>query len=282
MARLKAPPNPNLPLGTKEFEEGFHDKFTNILRLYFNQLFALWQALLSDVGTGYLRSPYGAFQDNLNQYDGYPGSSYPVRLLTTDESNQISITPDIAVFTGSISTTTLTVTAMTSGSIRVGMLLTGTGLASEQRVVALGTGTGGTGTYIVGVSQTVASTTITGTMYSKMQVQVAGIYTLLFSLAFANTSATAFDVQVWFVKNGTNIPYSNSQFTVPGKHGSTNGHLIANMSFAATLAALDYIEVMWWTEDPAVFIEALPALTSPDRPAIPSVIAQIVFTSALP
>lgn len=69
-----------------------------------------------------------------------------------------------AVFTGAIASggTSLNVTAVTSGVIQVGMLLTGTGITAGTTITALGTGTGGTGTYTVSVGQTVASTTITG------------------------------------------------------------------------------------------------------------------------
>lgn len=64
-----------------------------------------------------------------------------------------------AVFTASQSTTTLTVSAMTSGTIYVGMILSN---GNFYQVTALGTGTGGTGTYTVNVSATVGSTTWTG------------------------------------------------------------------------------------------------------------------------
>ena len=68
-----------------------------------------------------------------------------------------------AVFTGSISTTTLTVTAVTVGTIAVGMELTSSGtITAGTRITALGTGTGGTGTYAVSVSQTRSSATLTG------------------------------------------------------------------------------------------------------------------------
>ena len=66
-----------------------------------------------------------------------------------------------AVVTGSISTTTLTVSAVTSGALSVGVVLSGTGVTSGTIITALGTGTGGVGTYTVSVSQTVSSRTIT-------------------------------------------------------------------------------------------------------------------------
>lgn len=66
-----------------------------------------------------------------------------------------------AVVTGSIAATTLTVTAVTSGTLWVGGTLTGTGVSAGTTITAFGTGTGGTGTYTVSISQTAAGPTIT-------------------------------------------------------------------------------------------------------------------------
>lgn len=71
--------------------------------------------------------------------------------------------PEVAVVTGSIAATTLTVSAVQSGTLGVGDLLTGSGVTAGTYISALGSGTGGTGTYTVSASQTVASTTITAT-----------------------------------------------------------------------------------------------------------------------
>lgn len=60
-------------------------------------------------------------------------------------------------FTGYISTTTLTVTAVTSGTITPGILLSATGILEGTQITAYGTGTGGTGTYTVSRSQTLFS-----------------------------------------------------------------------------------------------------------------------------
>jgi hypothetical protein len=79
--------------------------------------------------------------------------------------------------TGSISGTTLTVTAVASGAVVVGQVISGSGVTSGTTITAKGTGTGGTGTYTVSVSQTVASTTVTGAAYSPILTpeQPAGI-----------------------------------------------------------------------------------------------------------
>lgn len=75
--------------------------------------------------------------------------------------NAVGANPTIATVTGSIATTVLTVTAVTSGVLAVGQQLTGTGITAGTYITAFLTGTGGTGTYSVSVSQTATSTTIT-------------------------------------------------------------------------------------------------------------------------
>ena len=74
-----------------------------------------------------------------------------------------SLRPYTSTFTGSISTTSLNVTAMLSGSpIVLGMYIDGTSITDGTYITAFGTGTGGTGTYTVNQSVTASSTTITG------------------------------------------------------------------------------------------------------------------------
>jgi hypothetical protein len=65
-------------------------------------------------------------------------------------------------FTGSISGTTLTVTGAPVGYLQVGSVITGTGVAVGTKITALGTGSGGAGTYTVNISQLVVQTFMTG------------------------------------------------------------------------------------------------------------------------
>lgn len=62
-----------------------------------------------------------------------------------------------ASFTASISGTTMTVTAVASGTIQRGQTVSGAGVAADTYITAYGTGTGGSGTYTVSSSQSVAS-----------------------------------------------------------------------------------------------------------------------------
>lgn len=69
-----------------------------------------------------------------------------------------------SAFTATTSGTTLTVSAMTSGTIVVGQLITGAGVPANTYVTALGTGTGGVGTYTVSQSSTISTgESMTGT-----------------------------------------------------------------------------------------------------------------------
>jgi hypothetical protein len=65
-----------------------------------------------------------------------------------------------AVFTASISGTTMTVTAVSSGTIQVGSALKSTFILPNTVITALGTGSGSTGTYVVSVSQQMDSATV--------------------------------------------------------------------------------------------------------------------------
>lgn len=72
---------------------------------------------------------------------------------------QLSALPQAVSATGSITTTVLTVTAVASGSapLAVGQVISGPNIVPGTTIISLGTGTGGTGTYNVSVSQTAAS-----------------------------------------------------------------------------------------------------------------------------
>ena len=65
--------------------------------------------------------------------------------------------PAAASFEGTISGTTLTVSLMKSGTIAAGQQLFGLGITPETVITALGTGTGGAGTYTLNISHTIPS-----------------------------------------------------------------------------------------------------------------------------
>ena len=85
-------------------------------------------------------------------------------LYVTDTGNNAIRRVDISfTFVGTIAATTLTVASVASGgTLRVGMFISGTGVAANTQITGLGNGTGGTGTYTINTTQTItANTTFT-------------------------------------------------------------------------------------------------------------------------
>ena len=88
-------------------------------------------------------------------------ASYTITSGKNAMSTGTLTTGDAFEGTGSIAATTLTVTAVVSGVLSVGSVISGTGITAGTTITALGTGTGGAGTYTVDTSQSASSTTIT-------------------------------------------------------------------------------------------------------------------------
>jgi hypothetical protein len=83
--------------------------------------------------------------------------------------------PSSAQFIGSVSTTQLNVTSMKSGTLAVGQQLFGLGVSPETVITALGSGTGGVGTYTINISQTVTSQTLnTAAVAARVTGSISG------------------------------------------------------------------------------------------------------------
>jgi len=283
MPILRTSKAPNLTNAPQQYEARHYDQLYRELRLYFNTIDNGLSNLFGPRGGDYLTFAYGAFSDLTDQTDGDTTRAYFVRFGTTDLSQGVSIQNRAITFTGGIAGTVLTVTvAPADGALYIGMPITGTGVTAGTTITAFGTGTGLTGTYTVSASQTVASTTITGTLPTQITVEDAGVYNFQFSLQFVNANANDYATSVWFRKNGTDIANSNSEFSIPGKHGGTDGRLIAALNFFFQLAAEDYIELMWVAESSDISIQHLATQSNPTRPATPSVVMTVARVSDIP
>jgi hypothetical protein len=179
-----------------------------------------------------------------------------------------------------------------------GQYLQSTGAGTPTWTTISNSGVGSTGYYASlyddGADQTAASTTAAyvirigttaeangisvvtnGTYLSRITVANAGTYTFTPSIQFVSANTSIHDVSLWFRKNGTDIADSNSQFSVPNKHGGVNGNLIATVALTVTLAAGDYIELAWSTTSTDVSIRTYPAGTTPTNPVVPGVIVSV-------
>jgi hypothetical protein len=88
--RIITPAPPNLPLGTDQYERRYQDQFTNVLRLYFNQLQNAFGELFGPTGGKYVAFPYGAFSDFTDQTTTVNTATL-MGLSVTDFSNEVSL-----------------------------------------------------------------------------------------------------------------------------------------------------------------------------------------------
>jgi hypothetical protein len=155
------------------------------------------------LGTNALAVTGSAMVDSLKaRPDGTPtnilsvpnGLASSTLILGNGGSNLVH---NAGVFTASIAATTMTVTAITSGSVPFGNygspVISGAGVTAGTQVIAQLTGSpGSTGTYTVSASQTVSSTTITA-------ISLQGYYNTMVGLTnFLNATTACYNTGVGF------------------------------------------------------------------------------------
>lgn len=103
---------------------------------------------------------------------------------------------------------------------------------------------------------------------SQITFAHAGTYNIQFSSQFHHTSGggPGNTVNVWFRLNGTDIDYSDTKLTVQ----SNNPYVVAAWNFIVSVAAGDYVEIVWFTDNANIILEH--EIATVDHPAIPSVI----------
>ena len=103
---------------------------------------------------------------------------------------------------------------------------------------------------------------------TRFIVSISGTYNIQFSAQFEKSDAGNTDVDVWFVKNNVDLPWSDTQFTLTGN----NGHGVAAWNYFLTGAPGDNFQIAWSSTSASVVVAAYSGLTNPTRPDIPSVI----------
>jgi len=119
-------------------------------------------------------------------------------------------------FTGAITGTTLTVTVVASGTIQIGQVITGVGVTAGTSIVAFGTGTGGTGTYTVSTSQTVASValSVVGQDFYNIPSWTKRVTVMFNGVSTSGTSAQQIQI-------GTSGGVQTTGYVGTGTNGST-------------------------------------------------------------
>ena len=157
-----------------------------------------------------------------------PGPANVGDLLIYDTTTGfIDSTAPFALFTGTISTTTLTVSAITAGQLAVGSVVSFSGAVPNTIITALGTGKGGVGTYTISQSQTVGTATA---MTAPNALTAAASVTATVSGTTMTVSAVASGVlNIGQVIMGTGIP-ANTVITAYGSGVGGTGTYTINQS----------------------------------------------------
>lgn len=232
-----------------------------------------------------MQSTWAAYQHTYSQLAGSGTSAQLAYYDTVDTSNRIALQNETVSFTGKIDNgsgaagLTLTITAIT-GTVYMGMTLSGTGVTAGTTIIGFNSGNGGTGTYTVSASQLVASTTITGALASNIRVYQPGVYNIQFSAQFINTdTAKVEDAAVWLRKNGVNVADTSTYVTIPNAHAGTLGSTCLAANFFVYLNDGDYVSLAWWVSAISSYLGYVPAATTPDRPLSPPIITTISYVS---
>ena len=127
------------------------------------------------------------------------------------------------------------------------------------------TNTGGATGQAAIFDTTVASNNFSVVGGTQITAAVAGTYTIVATYQVAKTDTGTDDINVWFKKNGTNVPNSAFNLTLVGN----NAAQLATTPWIITLAAGDQIEAWWWSADANAILLGEPAAAP--YPAIPAV-----------
>ena len=139
-------------------------------------------------------------------------------------------TPTTAIFTGSISSTTLTVSNIQSGTIAIGQVLFGVGVAQETVI------TGGSGTsWTINISQTVSSTLMNSLVTASFTGSTASGATNSILL----TTSTLYLGQTI---QGTSVPVDSVVIAINTPSGGFNSYTLSSNTTVAseTMYALDF------------------------------------------
>lgn len=134
--------------------------------------------------------------------------------------------------------------------------------------------------YVMTFNTTDYSSGISLATSSRMKVTYSGLYNLQFSAQLENSDTKIHKASIWFRKNGTDVPKSNTEFDVINSHGGAHGNVCAALNYFIDLAKDDYVEIAWSAASTQVSLAAIGTQTSPTRPSTPSVIATMQYVSS--
>ena len=106
---------------------------------------------------------------------------------------------------------------------------------------------------------------------TKFVVSTTGIYNIQFSAQLEKTSGSKPFIAIWLVKNGINVPSSNTEVTI---QGGNNERVVAAWNWVDEVYTPNtYYEIAWTSDSTSVFLSHV--LSPTYGPEIPSVIISI-------
>lgn len=276
---------PNLPIASAQYSQQYTDEYSNVLRLYFNQIGNFTSSLASTTGGAFLRFPNGAFHQ-----DGYttlttaiPNSSSTADIVVASTAGFGEIVPGVILieqelirYTGKTATTFTGITRSAYGSSgsshAAGVYVTeAQAVPSSTTSVALPFDT----------TDTSNGVALDSTDTSKVVFDVAGYYNVQFSVQLLNAANVIDNVTFWFRQNGVDIPYTAGIVSIPSKHAGGLGAAIVSWNLVVSINAKDNIQLMMHSNTGNTVAATYAPGTAPVHPASPSVILTATFVSAL-
>ena len=102
----------------------------------------------------------------------------------------------------------------------------------------------------------------------------SGVYNIQFSAQFQQQANIDSNVSIWFRKNGTDIPRSNTEMAID-KNQAGPSKLVAAWNYVDSFNANEYIEIAWSSPDTTMELLYQGTQTNPTRPATPSLIVTV-------
>jgi len=102
----------------------------------------------------------------------------------------------------------------------------------------------------------------------------SGVYNIQFSNQLGNTANSDITFDIWFRISETNVPNSNTKFSLIKSLGS-GLYAVAALNFLTQINAGQYVEIMWSSAASTARFEYLGTQTTPTRPATPSIILTV-------
>lgn len=274
---------PSLPVATEDYQKQYEDQYSNILRLYFNQLDNYTRALASNIGGSLIKFPNGAFHQ-----DGYttltnaiPNSSSTATIVVGStagfaSAGTILIGQELISYTGKTATTFTGITRSVYGSSgsshAAGVYVSeAQGVASATTALAIPFDT-------TDASNQVALDPLDNT---KVVFNLPGYYNIQFSIQLINATSSIDNVTLWFRQNTVDIPNTAGIVSIPAKHAGGIGAAIISWNLVVAVNAGDNIQLMMASNSGNTVAGTYPPGTAPVHPASPSVILTATFVSAL-